>query len=405
MTRAPARRRLHENRPLWAGTARVPLPLAARPSAQSWDVVIVGAGISGALMAEALTRRKRRVLVVDRRPPVQGSTLASTAMIQHEIDMPLHVLSRRIGADNAARAWRRSVAAVRLLVRLARRLDIDCGMEAKGALYLAGDDLGHRALRTEAEAREAAGIAAEYLDAAALRDRFGIDRTGAILSRDAASADPARLAAGLLAAAAARGAEIASPVEISDLAATGTGVALATRDGRLLTAGRAVFCTGYEYLPAMESRAHRVTSTWALASAPGVARPAWLDDLLVWEASNPYLYFRSTPDGRIVAGGEDEVSADAFADHRKLGPKARRIARKLRDTCGLRVTPERIWAAPFGTTTDGLPIIDRVPGMERVWTVMGFGGNGITFSAIAAGIVAAALAGRPDADAGLFAFR
>ena len=44
-------------------------------------------------------------------------------------------------------------------------------------------------------------------------------------------------------------------------------------------------------------------------------------------------------------------------------------------------------------------------GQERVWAVMGFGGNGITFSMIAAQIVAAALAGRPDPDAALFRLR
>ncbi|MFT4151942.1 MAG: FAD-dependent oxidoreductase, partial [Paracoccaceae bacterium] len=217
--------------------------------------------------------------------------------------------------------------------------------------------------------------------------------------------NPAQLTAGLLKVALARGAELASPVEVADVADLGPSAAIATREGRLFTAGHVVFCTGYEYLPQMESAAHRVISTWALASHPGVKRPPWLDGMLVWEASDPYLYFRSTADGRIIAGGEDEASATAFADDTKRAAKTARILEKLRETCGLRFRPAYTWSAPFGDTTDGLPIIDRVPGMRRVHSVMGFGGNGITFSMIAAQVVAAAIAGRPDADADLFRFR
>lgn len=400
------KRRLHVDKPFWAATPNIGAPFIAAPSASAWDVIIVGTGISGALMAEALTRRKRRVLILDRRTPVRGSSLASTAMIQHEIDIPLHQLARQIGDDKAARAWRRSVKAVDDLLALARRLRLDCAMTAKRALYLTGDEMGHRAMQTEMAARDAAGIAGEYLDADALRSRFGIDRTGAILSTASASANPAQLTAALLAVAVGRGAEIASPVEVSDLAEIGGGVALATKDGRLLTAGHVIFCTGYEFLPAMQSPLHRITSTWALASEPDMRRPDWLDGMLVWEASDPYLYFRSTPDGRIIAGGEDEDDPDTYRDPDRMKSKAKRIARKLEEVCGIAIKrPAYVWAAPFGNTTDGLPIIDLVPEMRRTHAVMGFGGNGITYSMIAAQIVAARIADRRDPDADLFACR
>lgn len=397
---------LRTGRSLWLKTPRISVPFDAVPPEGPWDVIVVGAGIGGALAAEALSRDGRRVLVLDRRPPVRGSTPASTAMIQHEIDMPLSRLIRQSGRDRAERAWRRSVRAVADLMALTGRLGLACGMEGRRALYLAGDVMGARALKAEAEARNRAGIAAAFLNAPALRERFGLPRTGAILSDASGSANPAQLAAGLLNAAVARGTAVASPIEITDMAELPGGVALATREGRVLTAAAAVFCTGYEFLPQMRSGAHRVTSTWALASAPGIARPDWLDGMVVWEASEPYLYFRSTPDGRIIAGGEDEDSPDRNADPALLAPKSAAIAAKLEALTGIRIgRPAYAWAGPFGTTTDGLPIIDRVPGCERVFAVMGYGGNGITFAMIAAQIVAAAIAGRTDPDAGLFAFR
>jgi hypothetical protein len=31
---------------------------------------------------------------------------------------------------------------------------------------------------------------------------------------------------------------------------------------------------------------------------------------MIWEASDPYLYLRTTPDGRVIRGGEDEEFSD-----------------------------------------------------------------------------------------------
>src|SRR5690606_17487645 len=65
---------------------------------------------------------------------------------------------------------------------------------------------------------------------------------------------------------------------------------------------------------------------------------------------------------------------------------------------------EFAWAGAFGTTRTGLPLIGRLPRHPRVHAVLGYGGNGITFSRIAAEMVRADLTGATDADAGLFAF-
>lgn len=397
---------LRTGTPFWVKTPHSTVAAQAELTRERFDVIVVGAGISGALVAEALTRAGKSVLILDRRPPVRGSTPASTAMIQHEIDVPLTRLRRKIGKDHADRAWLRSVRAVDDLVSLAGELRLDCQMRAKPALYLAGNDLGARALANEAKARAEIGIRAEYLRRADLMERYGIDRPAAIWSDASASANPAQLTAGLLQAALSRKAQIVSPVEITDIAELPGGIALATRAGEVLVADHAVFCTGYEYLPQMKTKSHHVTSTWALASAPLSPLPGWMRDTIVWEAAEPYLYFRTDEAGRVIAGGEDEDAGDANADPKKLAKKAKIIAKKLRDLTGVKIgRPAYTWSAPFSVTDDGLPIIDRVPGFERAFAVMGFGGNGITFSVIGAQIIAAAIAGTPDPDAAIFRYR
>jgi len=107
----------------------------------------------------------------------------------------------------------------------------------------------------------------------------------------------------------------------------------------------------------------------------------------------------------MIAGGEDEENPTTYLSERKLAVKAKTISRKIERLLGVDIgEPDYRWAAAFGTTTTGLPLIGAVPGMKNVYAVMGFGGNGITFSQIAAEIVAAAVNGGKDPDADLFRF-
>ncbi|MBS7700810.1 MULTISPECIES: FAD-dependent oxidoreductase [unclassified Chelatococcus] len=397
-----SKRVLRADRPLWVDTPHISVVTQKSPRKRAYDVIIVGAGISGALMADALADGKRSILVVDRRGAVKGSSLASTAMIQHEIDTPLFKLSQAIGNSRAERVWRRSAQAVEGLTKLVKSLGISCQLEAKNTLYLAGKAYGPRALRRETKARTNAGINAKYLDAGELQQTFGIERPAAIISSISASANPAQMAAGLLRHARKRGCEIVTPLEITDLTAGGE-VVLATSSGHLLLAKHVIFCTGYEFLKPLAHKRHRIISTWAIASKPGLKLPPWLSEALVWEGADPYLYFRTTSDGRLIAGGEDEESADAYLSESKLKTKARIIAEKVGDLLDCRVgAPDYAWSADFGSTPTGLPIIGEVPGLKNVYTVMGYGGNGFTFSKIAAEIIPAMINQKPDPDTELF---
>jgi len=402
MTGATIKKNLRTGRSLWADSPGLGVPVRPLNEAISVDVAIVGAGISGAFMAHELSR-DHTVAVLDRRPPLTGSTVASTALLQWEIDLPLTALAEKIGPAKAKRAYLRSRSAVDALKRIVGEERIVCGLKDKATLYLAGDEYGHRALEAEAQARAAIGLESEYVGPAQLRERFGIDRTGAIVSQGSASADPARLAAGLLRRAQANGAKVWSRVEVMEAASDPDGVTLLTDAGPAVRARSVVFCCGYEFPKGVPTPGARVISTWALASKPRQRCPAWLRGTLVWEASDPYLYFRMGGDGRLIVGGEDEADPDAHADEAKLKRKCGTIVRKLHALLpGLEFEVDYSWAGAFGESATGLPSIAPVPDMDHAWAVMGFGGNGITYSVIASQVVSKALRGGSDPDADLY---
>ena len=62
------------------------------------------------------------------------------------------------------------------------------------------------------------------------------------------------------------------------------------------------------------------------------------------------------------------------------------------------------WAGVFGTTPDGLPYVGTLPTHPQTCFALGYGGNGITFSVVAAELIRDWWTGRPNPDAALFGF-
>lgn len=376
-----------------------------RACALEADVAIVGAGITGAFLAERFTRAGRRVVIVDRHMPATGSTAASTAMLLWELDSSLLALEDRLGFEKAGCIARGCRWQVQRIGALVSRLGLDCEFAMRPSLYLAGETLDAADLREERRLRTAVGIEGDLIDEGGLA-AIGLQGESALMYQGSAEADPVKLARGLLAAAEARGAVILSPATAMIHETTTYGVVIETREGDVIRAHKLVLANGYEMPDFVPAGRHRLVSSWAIATKPlassGTPRP---QRALVWEASDPYLYMRASADGRVIAGGEDEAFDDAAQRERMTPQKVESLLARLGARCpGLAdVAPAFVWSGVFGVTDDSLPLIGPVPGRRDCLAAFGYGGNGITFSAMAGELLQAELEGNPHQDAGLYA--
>jgi glycine/D-amino acid oxidase-like deaminating enzyme len=238
--------------------------------------------------------------------------------------------------------------------------------------------------------RQRAGLPGGYLDHATLLDTYGIRRAGAITSPGAADADPMLLARGLLNIAVARGARLFDGEAVTfDPAARSVGVGVA--NGREIEARSVVLATGYAMPDIVRST---VSSSWAIATTPQ-PQNIWKDAALIWENSRDYLYARATQAGRIIIGGEDsDEIIEPEARDRLIPDKSRLLAQRLAALWPMaKADVEFRWAGTFDTTHDGLPLIGPVPGANGVYAAYGYGGNGITFSFLAAHLIGDLIAG------------
>ncbi|TLX12881.1 FAD-dependent oxidoreductase [Rhizobium sp. MHM7A] len=379
-------------RSLWRKSAIRPQwrPMAG---SLSTDVAVIGGGITGALIADHLTARGFSVAIIDREAPGFGGTVASTAMLRWEIDSTLTELDAYYGFERAAGIYRRSAAAVAGLSKLIAAKGIACGFRPRNTLYLACNLEGARDLREERLLRRRAGLPGVYLEHPDLFTQFELDRDGAIYSPGSAEADPLLLTWALIAMAIRRGAQLMG-ASVTALHSEGDCVTAETDGPYVIEAQHVVLATGYS-MPGLDMpKLHRTSSSWAFATVPQDPATFWRDRALIWEDNHPHLYMHTTADNRIVAGGEDDVTTDAAARDRKLPAKISAIQEKLK-----RLWPKadtrvaHAWAGTFGETADGLPLIGPLPGMPHVFAAHGYGGNGITFSYLAAQMIGAMIAG------------
>lgn len=367
------------------------------------DVLIIGAGITGAMVADRLTASGWKVTIVDRRGPAKGSTTASTALVQYEIDTPLSKLRRLVGEQEAVRAFRRSRLAVDGLAGRLGELGVD--FQRRDTIYLAGNILDGNGLKRECEARQRAGLACRMVGRQELRDVYGIRAAAALMGYGDFTVDPRVATCALLGEARRHGLTIHSPVDIVDVQAKKTTITALTSEGHRIRSRYLVFASGYELPKVIPRRGHKVISTWAMATVRQ-KKKLWAGEPMIWQSADPYLYLRTTPDGRVICGGEDEPFSDEASRDALIDRKTRTLQNKLgRLMPGIDTRVEFAWAGSFGQSRTGLPTIAPVPRMPNCWVALGYGGNGTTYARIASDVIAGAINKRPDMDADLFRFR
>ncbi len=370
------------------------------------DVLVIGGGITGALIADHLGQHGHDVAVVEQRDIGWGSTAASTALLQYEIDTPMQALARRYGLDHALLAYRACAEAIGQLRQLARQVG-KVDFQPADSLYYASRTRDLSGLIDEYELRRKHGFAVHWRDAAGVRADYGFNAPGAILSDLAARMDPYRMTYRLLARLQRRGGQVFDRTHITTLEATTRQVQARSSDGMRIRCKHVVMAAGYASQHWLDQRVARNRSSYAFVTDPlPDAALGPLRSTMLWETAHPYLYLRSTADKRLLVGGEDDALDVPARRDARVDAKARTLVEKVGKLFPqLRLTPAFAWAGTFAETKDGLPFF----GPHRQWGprvhfAMAYGGNGITYSMTGASIVRAVIEKRAHPLQALFSF-
>ncbi len=388
----------------WCAIDDQPLVAPRLPGDASCEIAVIGGGITGALVAYFLVKAGVNTLLVDRGQLAAGSSAASTGLLQYEVDTPLDELIAKVGEPHAVHAYRRGQQAVDEIEQIVGELPNDCGFSRHESLYFSSSRWHYRRVRREFECRRKHGFDVSFLERDELAARSSISATGAILSQGDAQINPFRFTQELLRAAMLNGLRAYADTAVEHVRQDADGVLLRTPHGKI-AARKIVYATGYESHKYLKQDVGSLHSTYCVVSEPLTSSIGWPDDCLLWESARPYFYARKTADGRAMIGGEDTTFSD---DHERDGLVDRKVARLQKRFSKLfpaiEFVPAYAWAGTFAETKDGLAYIGQPDDQPNAYFALGYGGNGITFSMIAAKLIVDLFFQRTNADAEVFRF-
>lgn len=371
------------------------------------DVLIIGSGITGALVAHELCSAGVKCTIIDKRTPATGSTAASTAQLQYEIDVPLCDMTKMVGEQNAVQAYRESLQAITDIEKICKELPVDASFSRCSSLFLASDKKGLKLLEREYEARVKAELPVTFLDKDTLKQQHLIDAPGALKNNEAAQMDAYSMATGIIRHHMKHSElKLFTNTTVDEYKEADNGYVLKTSEGHLVHCKYVIVAAGFEAGKFLPRKVMDLNSTYALVSEPVEPDMLWPERCLIWETAQPYFYLRTTADNRMVIGGEDEDFKDPERRDKLLRNKIRKLEKKFAALYpDIPFKTDMAWCGTFSSTKDGLPYIGAWPGREKMLFALGYGGNGITFSMIAAQVIRNKISGVADNREQLFGFK
>src|SRR5690606_16493601 len=389
---------LHSGLPLWIATNKLydfHHPLSEHTEV---EVAIIGSGITGSLIAHELCSEGIQCCVVEKRSIALGSTTASTSQLQYEIDIPLHNLIDTIGTDNAVAAYKDSLQAIADVHTVLKTTGNSKSFEHVPTFYYASNQNSVKNLTLEYETRKKHGLPVEMLDSKELAKTLGIEKPAALYNETSAQMDSYQATIGILTYHQKNSnLTLYSHTLIDTYKRIKEGYLLTSADGFQIKCRYVIIAAGFEAAQFLPQKVMNLHSTYAIASQPIADKELWFKRALIWGTHRPYLYMRTTTDNRTIVGGEDSNYSSPQVRDKLMLRKANTSEKTLTNLSpNIPFAREMASRGPLSSPPDGPPVIGAWPRRPKMLLALGYGGNGITFSMLAAKIIRSLVQGHKD---------
>ena len=346
---------------------------------ETYDVAIVGGGITGITTAFLLQEAGRKCILLEAHTLGYGTTSGTTAHLNTYIDTPYHILEKKFGKDNARLTADATKEAISLVYDLVSRLGISCDFMFREGLVFSGNAEETNELEKMEEAARRAGIpVADLMDMP-----IPLPFQKCLSFPQQAQFHPMKYVYGLAERFIEAGGVIAENHRVTDVEGDDSPYLLKTEQNPVNTR-EVVYAT---HIPPGVNLLHFYCAPYrSYVLGVQLHEKERYPDTLVYDMKSPYHYLRSQHiDGKeyLIAGGADHKTGEQ-ADS---GEPFNSLENYVRAHFPVSSVDFK-WSAQYYVPADGLPYIGRLPGKSGpVYVATGFGGNGITFGSLAGKIL------------------
>ncbi|ADK04028.1 TPA: NAD(P)/FAD-dependent oxidoreductase [Bacillus anthracis] len=367
------------------------------------DVLVVGSGEAGAHIAYFLAKIGMSVMLIEKREIACGSTFANVGLLQFFHDKSLTSLIHTFGEEKGVRAYKLCYEALRTMEKVVSTLDIEPQFIPRNSLYYASKSEDVSSLQEEYNTLQKYGFPVEYFTEVDIKERYPFTKQAALYTHGDAEVNPYLLAHSLLHKANQMGAIIHEHTEALHIKKRQNDLICYTKTGNQIVAKNIIMATGYEALFGKKEKNTTVETSYAVVTNEIDQFEGWHERSLIWETARPYLYFR-TYKNRIMVGGLDEAMQIQSIGDTKLLHKRDILINIVREMFPQykNIQAEYYWAAAFGSSHDGLPILKEDKKIHNLFYALLHGGNGTVYGMVFAKIFEQLFTNKEREDFSLF---
>jgi len=368
-------------------------------------VAVIGSGITAALVVHELCAAGIECVIIDKRTIATGSSAASTAQLQYEIDTPLHELIELVGEKHAVKAFNDCLQSITDLEKILKKAKVDADFIRRPTVLYTSNKKGLAFIEKEYEVRKKHNLPVRFLNAEELKKYQDITGLGALQNDTSAQMDAYKAAVSLIKHHLdKKEIEVYTHTEILKTEKRNKGYILHTAKNTI-NCEYVIVAAGFESGQFLPKKVMKLLSTYAIISEPVDEKELWPNKSLIWNTADPYLYMRTTTDNRMIVGGEDEDFYNPEKRDLLLRDKVKKLERAFKRLYpNIPFKTEMAWCGTFSATKDGLPYIGPYEENDQMLFALGYGGNGITFSVIAAQILSNIIQGKMDERLNIYKF-
>lgn len=366
------------------------------------DILVVGGGVTGAIAGYYFSKNGINTIVIDKSRIAHGSTSITTSLLQYELDDNANELKSVISDERIKRSYELGLFALDEIEDFVAEHGNSFDYKRVDSLLFTSKKSEITQMEDEYNFRKKCGFNVEYVTPET--NKFGFDiEAGVLAKKGGATIDPVKFAHSLLSEGTKHGMKVYENTEARKITYHNDYAEVETEYGFTIKCKKVVCATGYNPFLFTNRKFATMSTTFNIVTAPISNSLNALSNIVARDNHNPYHYFRTTTDNRIIMGGEDirfEPDFDNDSLCEKSYGRLEHILHNLLPNIDTKI--EYKYCGAFATTKDNLGFIGADNKHSNLWYCLGYGANGILFAILGGYFLSKLYLGNKDENMSLF---
>lgn len=367
------------------------------------EVIIVGGGVTGSIVGYYFSKANIPAVILEKERVAHCSTSITTSLLQYELDSNARQLEEYTTLDNVIMSYKLGLKALDEIDEFIKKYGNKCKYQRKDTLLYTSKDEEIKEMKEEYEIRKKAGIDVKYISKE--DNPFSINLKGGVYGvNGGAQLDPYEYTHELLDVSCNMGLKVYENTEVIDIKYLKNSVEVITSYGYKVKGKKVIIATGYNTERFTKRNFGHKTVTYNIVTKPVDRFDGWFNKVLIRDNCDPYNYFRTTEDNRIIAGGEDIDFYNNILNEKVAKEKYEILLNRIKNMFPKinSVESEYEYCGGFISSQDNLGFFGEDPNHKNLWYCLGYGANGILFAILGGMMLSKFYKGEIDDNMKLF---